>query len=416
MTTVSAPRSAARQSRLGAGCLYLFFALFAGAGLAVFVPFFALPALRAIASRGWEAVPCTIVSSAVGVHSSDDGGSTYSVDVVVEYEHGGQTRRSERYGFSSGSSSGRERKAAVVARLPPGTRTTCWVDPDDPDFAVLDRSLFPWLFIGCLPLVFTAVGGAGITWLVVAGRRSRQPASVSRRAGAAARAAVAAELDAPGRAPQGLAAAGLEAFAPHGPVVLEPGGRRVAKFLGLLFATLFWNGIVGAVVWGQWNEGGLLAGGCATILLVVFGGVGLLLLAAVPHQALALANPRPVVDLSGALYVGGSVTLGWRFQGAAGRIGRLRILLVGTEVATFRQGTTTSTQRRVFLSLPLVDTTHPASIRQGSTEITLPADTMHSFAADHNKIVWSLKVEGEIARWPDVDDSHDVPVYPAEAV
>jgi hypothetical protein len=37
---------------------------------------------------------------------------------------------------------------------------------------------------------------------------------------------------------------------------------------------------------------------------------------------------------------------------------------------------------------------------------------MHSFAAPHNKIVWSLKVEGVIDRWPDVGEEFPLVVYP----
>ncbi|MCZ7648655.1 MAG: hypothetical protein M5U26_25920 [Planctomycetota bacterium] len=38
-----------------------------------------------------------------------------------------------------------------------------------------------------------------------------------------------------------------------------------------------------------------------------------------------------------------------------------------------------------------------------SATVTLPADAMHSFSAEHNKIVWKLRVQGDIERWPDFD-------------
>ena len=37
---------------------------------------------------------------------------------------------------------------------------------------------------------------------------------------------------------------------------------------------------------------------------------------------------------------------------------------------------------------------------------------MHSFGADNNKVVWELKVSGEIARWPDVDESFPITIRP----
>ncbi len=37
---------------------------------------------------------------------------------------------------------------------------------------------------------------------------------------------------------------------------------------------------------------------------------------------------------------------------------------------------------------------------------------MHSFAAPSNKIVWEIKVEGEIARWPDVNQNFPISIHP----
>ena len=45
-------------------------------------------------------------------------------------------------------------------------------------------------------------------------------------------------------------------------------------------------------------------------------------------------------------------------------------------------------------------------------EIVIPRDTMHSFTADSNKIIWEIKVEGEIARWPDVGQNFPIEICP----
>jgi hypothetical protein len=37
---------------------------------------------------------------------------------------------------------------------------------------------------------------------------------------------------------------------------------------------------------------------------------------------------------------------------------------------------------------------------------------MHSFEAGHNKIIWSLRVHGDIYRWPDVKDEYPIVVLP----
>jgi hypothetical protein len=37
---------------------------------------------------------------------------------------------------------------------------------------------------------------------------------------------------------------------------------------------------------------------------------------------------------------------------------------------------------------------------------------MHSLDAPHNKIVWMLRVTGEIKSWPDIDESYALVVQP----
>ena len=37
---------------------------------------------------------------------------------------------------------------------------------------------------------------------------------------------------------------------------------------------------------------------------------------------------------------------------------------------------------------------------------------MHSFQAAANKIIWEIKIEGEIDRWPDVDQNFLITIRP----
>jgi hypothetical protein len=90
----------------------------------------------------------------------------------------------------------------------------------------------------------------------------------------------------------------------------------------------------------------------------------------------------------------------------------LTITLEGQEEATYRRGTDTHTDTEVFASLPLVETRNDWEIPRGSAEVVIPDDTMHSLEADNNKIVWLLKIAGDIPRWPDVDESLPLTVRP----
>jgi hypothetical protein len=162
-----APRLARRLQRAFAnasprGCMAAFFAVFllAGAGFSLF---FVQPALRVLKARSWQRTPCTVISSQVRTHSDDDG-STYSVDVLYSYTFGGREYKSNRYQFLGGSSGGYAAKERIVRHLPPLTRTVCWVNPEEPAEAVLNRDFSAEYAFGLVPLLFVMVGLGGLVF------------------------------------------------------------------------------------------------------------------------------------------------------------------------------------------------------------------------------------------------------------
>ena len=141
--------------------------------------------------------------------------------------------------------------------------------------------------------------------------------------------------------------------------------------------------------------------------------VGLGTLVAVVYQFLALFNPRAKLTVGTAtIPLGGSVPLGWEIFGRVERIGTLTITLSGREEARYRRGTKTYTDKNTFYKETLVSTDSRSHMAYGQTTLCIPADTMHSFRADHNKIIWSLTVHGDIARWPDMKDEYEITVAP----
>ena len=60
----------------------------------------------------------------------------------------------------------------------------------------------------------------------------------------------------------------------------------------------------------------------------------------------------------------------------------------------------------------IVKTTEMFDMEQGSANVTIPADTMHSFDAPNNEIAWTLEVHGAIPLWPDVSASFPITVLP----
>ncbi|HEV8580811.1 MAG TPA: DUF3592 domain-containing protein [Thermoanaerobaculia bacterium] len=142
------------------GCIAAFFGLFllAGAGVSLF---FLLPAVQVLKAKSWQATPCTVLTSQLQSHPGDDS-TTYSVDVSYVYSFGGRAYRSSRYQFLGGSSGGYAEKERIVRRLPPLTRTTCYVNPEKPSEAVMNRDFSSEYAFGLVPLLFVAVGLGGI--------------------------------------------------------------------------------------------------------------------------------------------------------------------------------------------------------------------------------------------------------------
>jgi Protein of unknown function (DUF3592) len=392
-------------SPTGSGCAAGFFSLFLLAGLGFF-SFFAIPAFRVLRAMTWDAVPCEILSSGVESHSGDDG-STYSVEVAYRYDVDGVEHHGDRYEFLGGSSSGYEGKQKIVDALPEGAITTCYVDPDDPYDSVLHRGFaWPYLF-GLLPLIFVAVGGGGMYWALTGSRRGAKKAKGrARRAGGS-------PSDGDGGGFREIES--WETPTPAGPIELDEKMSPFGKLAVIIGLALFWNGIVSVFVWqvvASWRSGGGVDG-CLTLFLVPFVLVGLLLIVGIPYQILALFNPRPRLRISrGAIPLGGSAQVDWSFKGASGRLSDLRIWVEGAESATYRQGTSTRTDTEVFARIPIVDRQSGMPMDSGSATLEIPEDTMHTFEARHNRILWVLKLHGSIARWPDVDTEFPIKVVP----
>jgi hypothetical protein len=101
------------------------------------------PALRLLAARSWQVVPCQVVSSEVVEHAEPGDEPTYRVDIIYKYQVNGRPYISDRYDFFPGSSSGKDAKREVVKRYPARAAATCFVNPTDPGDAVFHRE-FSW--------------------------------------------------------------------------------------------------------------------------------------------------------------------------------------------------------------------------------------------------------------------------------
>lgn len=401
--------AAAKEHRTGArvgGCVFLIFFL---AGAAMFIVLFVRPVMRIADARGWIETPCVILSSAVvshESHSSRGSGTTYSIDVTYEYARDGRTYTSNRYGFSTGSSSGHDWRQAIVDRLPPGSKSICFVNPRDPADAVLERGFTPDLWFGLFPLAFLLVGAGGLFFVLRSRGKSRAGASTAAVGDRSRPARVETRDD--DEEDDGDA---------RGPVTLKPDASPMGKLIAVLVFALFWNGIVSIFVVqavGGWMRGE--REWFLTIFLIPFVLIGLVALGIAVYQFLALFNPRPTLVVSArSVPLGGSIDVQWKLSGDARKLKRFRIVLEGRETARYRRGTSTYTDKSVFATITVVEVRTAWDIRTGRAAVTVPADTMHSFASDNNTIVWHLRAQGEVPLWPDINDEYVFEVRPLPA-
>ena len=382
-----AAKAKASKSRYAVGAVFLIFAL-AGAGM--LYPLSILPIRRTIDARSWIETPCKVLDGRVLSHEGDES-TTYSVYILYEYEFAGQLYKSDTYSFIIGSSSGHQGKSRVVESYKKAARPLCYVNPRKPYEAVLKRGFHPFLLFTLLPLLFLAIGLGGLFYII------RAKTSIRSAAG-------------PKWLPSIAGPAGN-----YEQVVLKSSCTPFAKLLIGLAVCLFWNGIVSVLVISviddfrhhtpEWGK---------TLLSLPFVFVGLGIIIFVIYQFLAMFNPGPRLQLRPArVRLGGSAQIQWSFSGNVGRISKLTITLKGQEQATYRRGTKTHTDTRTFYEMELWKATDSIAISSGQTGFLMPEDTMHSFEAANNRIIWSIDVHGDIANWPDVNESFKIVIIPA---
>ncbi|MCD6392043.1 MAG: DUF3592 domain-containing protein [Planctomycetes bacterium] len=397
--------SKAGRNKRGKFVGFIVFAMFAIAGLVGSYFLLVLPIKNVIAARSWVETPCRILSAQVKSHSDSDG-TTYSIDISYQYEFKGKTFICDRYNFMGGSSSGRSGKRAVVDKYRKAKNPVCFVNPDNPAQAVLVRGFQPMMLFGLIPLVFVAVGLGGIVGIT---RKSkRRIISKGARAAEWLPETKTARPDDNIYAPAGADSAG--------PVILRAKSSRLAKLLFLIIFAAFWNGVVSVFVVNivkSFQAGRPQWGLAAFISIFVLVGLGVII--AVIHQFLALFNPKAKLTLSSSrIPLGSTAHLTWEILGRVNRISELVITLQAREECRYRRGTKTYTDKNTFFTFQLAQTTEPTQMSFGEVGFAVPAETMHSFTADNNKIIWSLNVAGDIKRWPDIKDEFDVTITPRQ--
>ena len=428
-----------------AGCLILFGSLFFLIGLFAFWNALIVPMRSYLSAQSWQQTPCTILTAQLKESQGDDT-TTYSAEFTYEYHFAGAgyVGNQDNSFKSSGS---RKSAMARLDALPVGIQTQCWVNPERPAQALLDRSIAWGPALGSLAILICFCGlGGGLAYYGLRTRRrqrieraindslSLEPhATFSADSGASA-------LSMTSRAGSDLSVSSTGTASARGqhssdahattedladkqaaaPQRLKPQTTRIARLLVVVFLAAFWNGIVSIFVYAaifdapfdnQWGQMGL------SLFLIPFVLVGLALIGGCLHTLVSMFNPSVSIALStGAPSLGGELDVAWEVSGGLRSLQRLSVVIIGQEWCRYVQGTDTKTDTSTFAVVEICTTIDPREIAFGSRTMTLPIDTMHSFEAANNKTQWTVRVQGTIPWWPDVSEDFSFRVTPPSQV
>ncbi len=370
------------KARVGLVLLVLF-------GLALLHPLTIKPLLLTFQAQSWAATPCTILRGEVLSQNSRLGGIEYRVHIAYEYRVAGTLYQSDRYDFVGGTPGGYKRKVAIVDAYRQMAHPVCYVNPKNPADAVLTRGFNPKLLIVFFPLLLILVGVGGAFGMLSDKRREVVSRSVLR-------------------------------LTDKGSIILEPSRWPPVQLVGTILIALVWNTIALAfavVMFRGFRDA--LTDWYLVVFLLPFSLLGLVIIASVVYQFLALSNPRPTLELSApTVPLGGTAHLWWSVVGRIDRIQEFTVTLRGTEEVAYLDSPPPEGRKRArdsstFYEAVLYRTSNPGDITAGSVAFTIPRETMYSFATLHSRIFWNLDIEGRIAKWPALKESFKITVIPA---
>jgi len=219
-----------------------------------------------------------------------------------------------------------------------------------------------------------------------------------------------------GTASPAISASGVDEMSD--PRLLKRVSSRIGSLIAVGVFAAIWNGglwfvFVNGIGFFRHRAMGLFDW-IELIFLLPFLAVGLVLIGVAIYQWMSLYNPKAEITITpGTPKLGGKLDLRWRLTGRIHALRNLKIVLEGREEATYRRGTSTCTDTKSFFILEAASVSHATLMAEGSANVTLPANTMPTFKSPNNRIIWSLRVRGEIPRWPDLNEEFVIDIAPA---
>ncbi len=338
-------------------------------------------------AQDWVPVTCVIQSAEVErVEASDsDSSDTFKIKVSYAYHYNGNDYQSTRYGFLGGSSSGSSGKQETVDKLNQAGTVICFVNPDDPSEAVIERGL-TWEFAFVLiPFVFILIFGS-VFYLALG-----CPGSPRKRSG---------KLDSIQKRIESITAAYngsvVVSESELDDTVLKPVEtlvKRKYKFVGYFVFGIFWTTILTIIICAEGNG--------IPIELWLFIAVAVFIFGKAFYELLASWNPELKVKMAPvAVRCGNTLRLEWRLEDRKYRVKMLTVSLIRSKLVEGKDRDDKPHWQEAQ-RLMLFERSSAWDIQNGYATVTIPDNLMPS---DVVNCRWEIQFHGSVPYFPDIND------------
>ena len=385
--TASSPTTQ-KRGKLAIGCVSLFLLIF----VVAFCGFGAWGVYQYFRARSFLPVQAEVTHSEVGVNRGNDG-ITYYPDIRFRYTVDGQNYDTGQYRILRISSSGRSGKQKIASRYPVGSNIKAWYDPNQPEVAVLNKS------ISFFPIIFLAVG-LGVLGIIIGiwiwHIKGGSWSSVR-------------------SLPDPLANTPWEPRSYNVRLKPHEKGPFVSSFRETVMFCVGWNAIVWTVALATWfsdKNNDLPWWAWATIILLLTAGLYLIVKIIMMSMArIKLAEPALTASVH-PLRPNESFGVHYRQQVRQPvHVDRVTVKLICRKSDTYHTGGDCDThtesndlheaEHEIAHDLP-VDPYHPIDV---TLELQIPENGLDTCHAMRNRIDWLLEVRIAITDWPDYTET-----------
>lgn len=173
-----------------------------------------------------------------------------------------------------------------------------------------------------------------------------------------------------------------------------------------------WSAITSAVFAASFSSGQ----GLATLVSGVFVAVGALV--TIVSAAKVLSRRKLArVEIAEEPVFGGAEVEVYVEQPGPVKMNRITATIRCQERVRYRVGTNTRTETRTVFEHELFDevTVDVAAGERWSRHVRAPVPRIYSFKAPSNEVIWTVRLEADIASWPDYDEEFPFRVLPPVA-